>query len=108
MRAASTAGRSGCALSRLRQRGPRLGQLAPGVLDFLLRGDAALDQRRQPRDRRLRVLDARLRLLDFGALAPRRRSSSDGISKRTSRSPGSTRSPFGLRQLDDARRLRAP
>ena len=35
----------------------------------------------------------RLRLVDFRRAAPRRRSCSDGISKRTSRSPGFTRSP---------------
>ena len=79
----------------------RLGQIAPRVLEFLLRRDAVLDERGQSGHVGLRVLDVRLRRLHFRA--PRRTSvASEGISKRTSRSPVLTRSPFGLRHLDDA------
>ena len=59
---------------RLRQRRARLGQLPPRVLELLLRRDAMLARASSRRvDRGLGVLDARLRLLDFGPSCWRRR-----------------------------------
>jgi len=95
--------RAGGAL-RLSERRGRFAQLTVGVFDLLARGDTALVQPGDAGGGRLRVLDARLGLLDRGV------GGADGGRERRDLEPHEQISranaiPFGFRKLRNPRRL---